>query len=167
MLLPFVRDYTLTAITGTPDVLERLLDGIASTDSVWDRRPDPERFTLREIAAHLADWNGVWQERITRIRDEEEPRLVVRRPDDVGRESGSFLAAPADSLLRFRASRAELLPILRSLEGAQWERAGEIIGHPSASGMVSIESWLLVILGHDGYHLRQIAEWLKASQKNK
>lgn len=160
MLPSFVREYVLTAISGAPDILERLLVGIAPGDPVWDRRPDPARFTLREIIAHLADWNGVFLDRITRIRDEEAPHLLVRNPEEVGREHGSFEALPDASLARFRAGRAELMTVLRALEPAAWGRTGELVGHPSASGAVSIEAWIMAITGHDGYHLQQIAQWL-------
>jgi len=161
MLPTFVREYALTALTGTPDVLERLLAGVAPDNPAWDRRPDPSRFTLREVVGHLADWNSVFLNRVTRARDEEEPQVFTQSAEDVARESGSFGAAPADSLARFRAGRAEMVPILRALEPEQWERIGFIVGHPVASGAVSIEAWIVQIVGHDGYHLRQVAEWLR------
>lgn len=161
MLPPFVRHYVLLTIAGTPDVLERLLEGVAAADPVWDRRPDPARFTLREVIGHLADWNGVFTERITRVRDEDTPDLVAQKPEDVARISGSFMASPPELLARFRMTRAAMIPVLRALEPNQWERAGNIIGHPVASGAVSLESWFVQIAGHDGYHLQQIAQWLK------
>jgi hypothetical protein len=167
MMPSFVRDYALTAIAGAPDVLEQLVKGIALDDPRWDYRPDPERFTLREIVGHLADWNGVYFDRITRIRDEEMPSLLVRNPEEVGRVSGSFQAPPDVSLAHFRAGRAELAAVLGALELVAWKRTGEIINHPSASGAVSIEAWNYASVGHDGYHLQQVAQWLNASQENK
>ena len=161
MLPAFVHGYVLTTLAGTPDVLERLLVGVSPTDSVWDRRPDPARFTLREIVGHLADWNGVFLDRITRTRDQDGPSLTAHKPEDVARRSGSFEAAPAESLARFRAGRAEMLSILRALEPAQWELAGTILGHPVATGTITIEAWIVQTAGHDGYHLQQIAQWLK------
>lgn len=166
MLPPFVREYTLNAVAGAPDVLERLLSDVAPDDSAWDRRPDPARFTLREVVGHLADWNGVFLDRIALTRDEEGPHFPARSPEGVARESGSFGAAPAASLARFRAGRAEMMPILRALEPEQWERVGFIVGHPVASGAISIEAWIVQIVGHDGYHLRQAAEWLKLGSKD-
>jgi len=166
MLPPFVREYALTALAGAPDVLERLLAGVAPADPVWDRRPDPARFTLREVVGHLADWNGVFLGRIARTRDEDRPGLTFRTPEDVARESGSFGAAPADSLARFRAGRAEMALILRALEPPQWERVGTLPGHPQVTGDISIEAWIMQIVGHDGYHLRQVAEWLRPDRQN-
>lgn len=166
MLPPFVREYTLTTLAGAPDVLERLLAGVAPTDPVWDRRPDPARFTLREVVGHLADWNGVFLDRITRIRDENRPSLTFRRPEDIAQESGSFEAAPDASLARFRAGRAQMTPVLRALTPEQWERVGFLPGHPQIMGEVSIEAWIVQIVGHDGYHLRQAVEWLRQGLEN-
>ena len=161
MLSPFVHNFVLITLEGNSDVLERLLEGVADADPIWDLRPDPARFTLREIVGHLADWNGVFMQRITQIRDEDSPDSVARKVEDIARESGSFVAAPADSLARFRTTRLAMIPTLRALEPNQWERTGNIVGHPIASGAVSIESWFVQIAGHDGYHLQQIAQWLK------
>ena len=161
MLPPFVREYTLTALAGAPDVLERLLSDVAPDDLVWDRRPDPARFTLREVVGHLADWNGVFLDRISRTRDEDRPGLTFRTPEDVAQTSGSFQAAPDVSLARFRADRAEMTPVLRALTPEQWERVGFLPGHPQVTGDVSIEAWIVAIVGHDGYHMRQVVEWLR------
>ncbi len=167
MLPSFVRDYTLTAIGGAPDVLERLLADVAFNDPIWDCRPDPARFTLREITAHLADWNGVFLSRITRTRDEEEPRLLFQSADEVARANSSFEVAPEVSLTRFRESRAELVSVLRALEPEQLDRIGFLPGHPQIKGAVSIEAWNYAIVGHDGYHLQQVTQWLNAFQENK
>lgn len=56
---PFTRKYLVGALDGAPDVFESLLAGL--TDAEIDRRPDPDRFTLREMMAHLADWSrSIW-----------------------------------------------------------------------------------------------------------
>ena len=161
MLPLFVREYTLTAVAGSPDVLERLLAGVPPTDPLWNHRPDPARFRLREVVGHLADWNGVFLERIVRTRDEERPSLTFQPPEDVAQASGSFQATPTASLARFRAGRAEMTPVLRALTPEQWERIGSLHGHPQVTGVVSIEAWIVAIVGHDAYHVRQVAEWLK------
>ena len=161
MLPPFVREYTQNAVAGAPDVLERLLAGIGPTDPIWDRRPDPARFTLREIVGHLADWNGVFLDRIERTRDEDRPGLAFRTPEDVARQSGSFQAGSVASLARFRAGRAEMTPVLRALTPEQWGRVGTLPGHPQVTGEVSIEAWIVLVAGHDAYHTRQIVQWLR------
>ena len=158
MLPPPALNYILLALEGTPDVLESLLNAFAYDDPVWDLRPNPDRFTLREILAHLADWEPIFLERITRMRDEDTPHL----PDvDEGQlavaRDYAHVDAPA-SLMRFRQGRAQLLPVLRALPVEAWERPG----FRERIGPLTLENLVVLILGHDGYHTRQIAQWLAA-----
>ena len=53
------RHYLLLDLESAPDVLARLLADM-SDPAVYDRTPDPDRFTLREMVAHLADWEAVF-----------------------------------------------------------------------------------------------------------
>src|SRR3712207_1628089 len=73
MLPANVHGYLLGALEGAPDLFDHLLRGL--TDEEADRRPDPERFTLREMMAHLADWEEVFARRMALTRDEEYPIL--------------------------------------------------------------------------------------------
>lgn len=60
MMLPErISRYLLLDLASAPDVLEKMLETITSPH-VYDKRPDPERFTLREVVAHLADWDKVF-----------------------------------------------------------------------------------------------------------
>jgi len=74
MLPDRIHFYLLTDLECAPDVLARLLADVAEP-AMWDRRPDSDRFTLREMAAHLADWEGVFLARLTQTRDEENATL--------------------------------------------------------------------------------------------
>jgi hypothetical protein len=160
MLPPGPRKYLLATIAGAPDVLEALLKPVPTTDATWDLRPDPERFTLREIVAHLADWEEVFLDRMTRTRDQERPTLQ-------GYDEGQFAidrdyahSDPHANLARFRAGRAALAAFLRSLKESDWER----IGVHTEIGPISLETHAVLIAGHDGYHTSQAAQWLAAAK---
>ena len=149
------RQYLVRSITGTPDVLDELLHEIDAAHPVWDRRIEEDRFTLREVIAHLADWDSVWLERISRIHKEEEPEL----PDY---DEGQFAIDRdyahwdfAETLDKFRASRDELVTYIGHLSDSEWAR----IGHKDGN-VWSIEAWIVQICAHDGYHMQQVAEWL-------
>lgn len=158
-LPPFVHRYHLIALEGTPAVLECLTGGLAADSPVWDARPDPERFTLRETLAHLADWEEVFFSRIVRTRDEEMPELPHISADDLAADYA--LRDPTASLIRFRAGRTKTLAAVRALTPEQWLRAGRFRpGHPTVNEPITIEAWVAQTLAHDGYHLRQIAESL-------
>ncbi|HZP80197.1 MAG TPA: DinB family protein [Chthonomonadaceae bacterium] len=160
-LPPKVRDYLLTGLAGTPDVLDGLLKAIPSGDPLWDFRPDPARFTLREIVAHLADWEPIFLERATRTRNENQPTL----PDiDEGRlavEHGYAHSDPHESLARFRKGRVTLVALLRSLEEADWERRAV----RETIGPMTLAAQMVLALGHDGYHTQQVAQWLEAGRR--
>jgi uncharacterized damage-inducible protein DinB len=158
-LPPFVHRYHLIALEGTPAVLECLTNGLPADSPVWDARPDPERFSLRETLAHLADWEEVFFSRIIRTRDEEMPDLPHREPDELAIDYAS--RDPNASVAQFRERRAATVAAVRALAPEQWQRAGRFLpGHPAVGGPVTIEAWVAQTLAHDGYHLRQIAEHL-------
>ena len=75
MLPAPVRKYLLISLASSPEVLEALTEGLSANDPQWDVRPYSDRFTLREVVAHLADWEPIHLERIQRILAEDEPTL--------------------------------------------------------------------------------------------
>jgi uncharacterized damage-inducible protein DinB len=147
--------YLLDGLAATPVVVDRLL--AAAPEADYDRRPDPERFTTREMMAHLADWEPIWLERLTLIRDTDNPPLPNRDPDEWAARNSYGTADVAEQQARFRAGREKLLALLTALTPEQWERRGT----HSAWGPLSMEELAVLVLGHDGYHLRQLAEWLE------
>ena len=161
MLPPFAMKYVLTGLEGTPDVVEALLHALPAEDTRWDARPDPERFTLREIVAHLADWEPIFSGRIERIRDEEMPFLPDVDEGNIAIQNDYAHSNPRACLARFRVGRAALLEILRVLPPSAWER----LGNRDPIGVMTLENLVVLILGHDGYHTRQIAQWRGAKDE--
>lgn len=147
-----VHHYLREGLEATPIVLGRLLE--RATEEIWDRRPDPQRFTPREAIAHLADWEPIWSERLERLRTEVDPLLPSRDPDQLAKEHDYANAQPRDSLRRFQEGRAQLLQRLAGLAPHEWGRTGR----HGEIGTISIQDLAQLILGHDGYHLRQVAE---------
>lgn len=152
--------YLLNGLTGTPDVLDGLLKDKSSDNPIWDNRPDPERFTLREVIAHLADWEPIWLERILRILKEDEPSLPGYDEGQYAIDRDYAHSDPQENLRRFRNGRQELIAILSNVKEDEWDRVGlhAEIGKTSAFGFA------VLIAGHDGYHTRQVAQWLEAAK---
>jgi hypothetical protein len=157
MLPEMMKLYLFADLAATPAVLERLLAGVGD-DAAYDRRPDPERFTLREITAHLADWEGVFQERLRQTLSEEDAVFVGTDPGRMARDHDYAHADPRECLARFTQRREETLALIGVLNPGQWERTGT---HARA-GHLTITEQVVLIAGHDGYHLQQIAQWLTA-----
>ncbi|MES2465161.1 MAG: DinB family protein [Armatimonadota bacterium] len=152
--------YLATSLDNTPATLAALLSHLPAGDIAWETRPDPDRFSLREIVAHLADWEAVWRERFERILNEEKPLLL--RPDISQRseEKGYADADPQECLTRFAEGRSTLTAWLRALPPDAWGRLATL----DRMGEMPLEALASLALGHDSYHLRQVTEWRAADQ---
>lgn len=159
MLPAPARHYLLQGLAATPVVVDRLLATAGPVD--FDHRPDPERFSTREMLAHLADWEPIWLERFTRVVREEFPQLVGIDPDDVAAQNRYSEQDPAEAAARFRSGREQLLAFLQDLPEADWNRPG----CHSQWGDFTAAQLATLVLGHDGYHTRQLAEWLQHSAR--
>jgi len=155
----FVRKYVITALAGTPEVVSALLKDMLPDDPLWDARPHPERFTLREVMAHLADWDEIWLGRVRRITTEESPVLPDIDEGQIAIEHDYEHQDPLQNLQRFTHTRTTLISTLRDLPDDAWDRIGV---RPPLIGAVSLESLAAMVLGHDGYHTQQVAQWIRA-----
>ncbi len=156
MLAQLTRNLTATSLASSPRVFERMLGGLGVTNAIWDFRPDPDRFTLREILAHLADMEAVWNQRMRRMLDEANPGLPNVDENQLAIDHDYPHRDPYDSLVRFHAERADTLRILGGLSDAQWQRTGLIMERIP----MTLETLAVHIAGHDGYHTGQVADWL-------
>ena len=150
MLPDRIHHYLLLDLESAPAVLARLLANVTDV-AVWDRRPDPDRFTLREMAAHLADWEGVFLGRLTQTRDEENATLHGLDEGQVAVDNDYAHADPQECLTRYGTGRKKIVACLRGLSPEQWERTGT---HTEV-GPISLEAQAILIAAHDGYHRQQ------------
>lgn len=147
--------YLMISIEFGPQVIRRLVDQVDPAD--WDRTLNPDRFTPREIVAHLADWEPIMRGRIrTALREPGSPILAY----DEGqlaidhKYSGTDPVEQAETFIRERRITAELLRQITSDE--EWARA---VTHPER-GSQSVEDQANLLLGHDLYHIEQLTEYL-------
>jgi len=152
MLPEHARHYLLTDLESAPAVLARLLHGF--TD--WDARPDAARFTPREMVAHLADWEGVFLTRLMDTRDDEGAVLQGLDEGQVAIDNDYTRADPAECLHRYETGRAAIVFLLGGLSSAQWER----VGMHTELGPVTLETQVVLIAAHDGYHRQQALDFL-------
>lgn len=155
MLADYVFNYLIHGLRATPLVVAHLIEDAGPAD--FDRRPDPERFTIREVVAHLADWDGVWLERTGRIVHDDNPVLDSYDEGQWAIDHRYSDLVVAAQLERFRTGREQFAAYLYDLSPEQWERTGV-----REFGPITIFQQTAMILGHDGYHLKQICDWLKA-----
>lgn len=152
----FVHDYVLKGLAGTPDVVEQLLRNLPAGDTRWDARPDPERWTLREIVAHLADWERIFGERTQLMLTENGTTLPEYDIDQLAIDNDYAHSDPTVELANYRARRNALIAVLQELDDTGWVRYAQ-----REWGQLVLEELAVLILGHDAYHTRQIAQWLQ------
>jgi len=161
LLPPPGRERLLVSLDNTSATLSALLSPLPARNPVWDARPDPDRFRLREIVAHLADWEEVGRGRFERTAGEDRPQIARPDVNQRAEERGYDRADPVESLAGFVERRTALVLWLRSLPESTWGR----VAHLERIGDVSLEGLATLVLGHDSYHLRQVAEWLAAADR--
>ena len=150
------RLYLLKALAGTPSVFEKLLSDLGPDDPKWDTKPDPERFSLREVIAHLADWEPIWLGRVNRIRTESNPFLPSIDEGELATLNDYLHQDPIENLRCYRSGRAELVTTLAQLSDEDWNKQCD----REFVGILSMQMFASLILSHDGYHTAQVVEWL-------
>ena len=151
-----VVKYIVDGIEGAPSVMKSVLGHLGPNDPRWDARPDPERFTLREMVAHVADWDPIFLGRVEKMKSESNPMLESVDEGALAIEHGYSNQDPVANLDRLAASRPKLVSALRSVSPEDWDRTG----HRQFVGDVSLFQLATMIIGHDAYHLRQAAAFV-------
>jgi hypothetical protein len=140
----------LAVQAATAKKLERLVKGVST--SKLRKRPAPEKWSVSEILAHLADAEIVGGFRM---------RLILGAPgtpiaafdQDSWVSSGHYdKRDPRKSVEQFRMLREANLALLKSLTPEQWKH----YGMHAERGQETIEHIVRMFAGHDINHLQQI-----------
>lgn len=150
---PYGLRYLFTALSAAPDLFDHLLDGLTPDEA--DFRPDPKRFTIREIMAHLAEWDAVFLERMQRTCAEEHPTLPGYDEGELAALHNYTATDVTEQCRLFRERRAQLVDFLKARTTEEWQRTAD---RPEI-GIVTLESLALLIPLHDTYHLAQVTQW--------
>jgi DinB superfamily len=134
----------------TPKKLERLL--ARASAAKLRKRPVPDKWSVAEILAHLADVEIVVGWRVRSILGA--PGTPIQAFDqDAWVVSGHYEKRnPRESVAQFRAARAANLALYKSLSAEQWKH----YGMHSERGQESVEHIVRMLAGHDLNHLQQI-----------
>jgi uncharacterized damage-inducible protein DinB len=144
--------------TATPKKLARLIEGISTAK--LRKRPAPEKWSVAEILAHLADVEIVYGWRMRSILGA--PGTPVQAYDqNAWVISGHYEKRdPRKSIELQRTVREANLALLKSLSPEQWKHFGQ----HAERGQESIEHIVRMVAGHDLNHIRQIEAILKPAK---
>ena len=136
--------------SAAPAKLASLVDGLSAEQLA--RRPAPEKWSIQEIAAHLADDELVGGYRLRMILSS--PGTAIQAFDqDVWARAGRYDRTEVrSSLERFRVLRQANLALLRSLGPAEWE----MFGVHAERGVETVRDIAMYFAGHDINHFKQI-----------
>jgi len=146
----------LTVLTELVPWIEQRVRGL---DDAILRRPEaPGKWSVVEVIQHLADAELVTSYRIRTVLTQDTPPLAGYDQDDWARVLRYREVPLDDALGQLGGLRTANLRLLRSLEPAQWKRAGL----HSERGMESVEHIVRMMGGHDLTHRRQVERILAA-----
>jgi hypothetical protein len=143
----------------TANKIERLIKGVSPAK--LRKRPAPDKWSVSEILAHLADTEIVGSWRMRYILGA--PGSPIQAFDqDTWVETGHYDKRDArKSLEQYRVLRETNLALLKSLSPDQWKNSGM----HSERGEESIEHIVRMFAGHDLNHLGQIERILVPKKK--
>ena len=154
-ILSYIEDNEpLTAQAATAEKLAQLIKGVSTSE--LRRRPAPEKWSVSEIIAHLADGEMVVGFRMRFILGSPGSPVVACDADRWVTSGHYDKRDPQKSVELFRALREANLALLECLTPEQWEQCGI----HSERGQESIEDIVRMYAGHDVNHLRQIEDIL-------
>ena len=140
-------------------LIERYRDGYAAiaeallkiTPEELGFKPDPKRWSVREIVHHLADSEMTAAVRLRMLIAQDRPTLQGYDQDEFARRL--YYDRPHETSLElFRLARESTSEILDRLTPTEWVREGT----HSEAGPYGVESWLKTYSEHAHKHARQI-----------
>ncbi|MFN7994404.1 MAG: DinB family protein [Bryobacteraceae bacterium] len=146
-----------------PELLAVVLTGVFGEEE--DYVPAPDKWSIRQIVAHLADAELVAAHRFRQIVAEDNPTLIAFDQDAWTRNLDYARRKPKQSLETFRRIRAENHELLKELPESAYARTG----NHTERGPITLRSHLEGMAQHAESHARQLQgireEYKKAKGK--
>lgn len=154
-MYPFaMHPYLIKGASLGPAAIRNLVEAIP--DSEYDNPTGEDRFSVREVIAHLADWEVLFRRRMEDAL--ETPGIAIEVYDEGDRAIELKYAETdlADQLNRFVVERSKTVALLSPLTPEQLRIQYR---HPK-HGLMAIEDQANMLIGHDMYHAEQLSEVL-------
>ena len=147
--------YLIRALAFGPQIVSRIVAQIG--ESEFDRHTDPERFTLREAVAHLAEWEAIDLDRIKQIVSR--PGSDIEPFDEVElaekHKYGKLDVQQQLALLSQR--RSATLAFLETLPAESWA----LQAVHGEKGPLTVYDMANMMVSHDTYHIEHLAQYLR------
>lgn len=146
-----MHPYLMSGLADSVTVIEALFRSIP--ESRWDERIRPERFSAREVIAHLADWEPILHGRMEAAVANPGAFTPALDEGQMAIENRYDLRDPHEDMRRFAAARQKTIAWLNALPAGAWTAHAM---HPE-KGRLTVDDMANMFLGHDLYHAEQLA----------
>lgn len=146
-------------LSSTPKKLKKLIKDASPKE--LQKRPKPEKWSVAEIIAHLAEVEIVLAYRMRMILSFNGTPIQSMDQDLWAKNAGYIIADPKSAIEYFKVQRERNLALLDSLSKEQWSQYGV----HAERGKESIADIVNLYGGHDLNHLMQIEAILKGKRK--
>ncbi len=146
-----MNSYLFPGLQVSPVIIERLMERVHPDR--MDLPTHPGRFSPREVAAHLADWEPILLGRMKSCK--ESPGATIQGLDEgvLAVEHGYAASDWREQCRLFAKAREETIAWLKTLGEADWD----LQGIHSERGRITIGDQANALLGHDLYHVEQLS----------
>lgn len=148
----------LARLAGVPKRLERVASGMSTRQTAL--RPEPGKWSAKEIVCHLADCELVYGFRYRKILSEPDAVLVPFDQDAWASSLHYRELSLKQALAAFAALRNAHVGLFKLLPAEAWERAGQ---HPEY-GALTLKQLAGHLADHDQNHIVQL-ENLRSAAK--
>lgn len=138
----------------TPGALKRILSEVRPER--YGDRLAPERFTLSEVIAHIADLEDAFLDRMRLAHEYPGSDAPALDPDARAEEHHYANKELYHELQVFENRRRDTLDFMANLTPEEWQRT---INHPGL-GVISIEQIAGMLVAHDLYHVEQACQYM-------
>jgi hypothetical protein len=144
-----------------PELLAAILTGVYGDEEDFVTAPD--KWSIRQIVAHLADAEMVGAHRFRQVIAEDNPTLIAWDQDAWTRNLDYARRKPKQSLETFRRIRAENYELLKELPAEAFSRSG----NHTENGPMTLGQLLEGYAEHAESHARQLQTIREEYQKAK
>jgi len=140
----------LERLRRTPLDVAALLDGLS--EEAMSQRPDDGGWSIRNIASHLRDAQGVLSFRLSLFFEKERPRLESKAVFEWATKEEERPPTALEILDTYRVSREETIARLENIPLSDWWRTGQ----HEEFGIVTMKQQVSYFASHEITHLPQL-----------
>jgi hypothetical protein len=144
-----------------PELLAVAITGAAGPE--FDFLPEPGKWSIRQIMAHVSDSELVGADRFRRVIAEDNPALIGFDQDAWAANLDYSRRKPSQALEMFRRIRAESYELLKDLPDQVFDRTG----NHSERGSITLRQLLRIYAEHAENHAIQLRNIREAYRQNR